>query len=94
MRTALLLRIDSQSTTHVVKISPASLPKPGNWQMFCVRVAPIWRDHCELDPKRLAKLADMIEKAGCKEQAILQTLCGLASHVRGCWAFDLVLGRS
>jgi hypothetical protein len=48
----------------------------------------------ELDPTRLAILADALEEAGCTEAALLEHLrVAGAHHVRGCWAVDLVLGR-
>src|SRR5262245_45027216 len=46
-----------------------------------------------LDPDRLAVLADALEEAGCTDPALLGHLRGPGSHVRGCWAVDLVLGR-
>jgi hypothetical protein len=47
----------------------------------------------ELDPARLAVLADALEEAGCTEQAILDHLRGPGPHVRGCWPVDLLLAR-
>jgi hypothetical protein len=47
-----------------------------------------------LDPGRLAVLADALEDAGCADEAILSHLRGLAPHVRGCWAVDLILGKT
>jgi hypothetical protein len=47
-----------------------------------------------LDPARLAVLADALEEAGCDNQDILSHLRGPGPHVRGCWALDLVLGRT
>jgi hypothetical protein len=47
-----------------------------------------------LDPARLAVLADALEEAGCTEQTLLDHLRGPGPHVRGCWAVDLVLGKS
>jgi hypothetical protein len=47
-----------------------------------------------LDPARLAILADALEEAGCTDEAILSHLRSVGPHVRGCWALDLVLGRS
>jgi hypothetical protein len=47
-----------------------------------------------LDPHRLAVLADALEEAGCADADILGHLRGRHLHVRGCWALDLVLGRS
>jgi hypothetical protein len=47
----------------------------------------------ELDPARLAVLADALEEAGCSEDEILTHLRSPGPHVRGCWALDVVLGR-
>ena len=47
-----------------------------------------------LDPARLATLADALEKAGCDNANILAHLRSLGPHVRGCWAVDLVLGKT
>jgi hypothetical protein len=47
-----------------------------------------------LDPARLAVLADALEDAGCADAALLGHLRGPGPHVRGCWALDLILGKS
>ena len=47
-----------------------------------------------LDNGRLAVLADALEEAGCTDQDILGHLRGSGPHVRGCWAVDLILGKS
>jgi hypothetical protein len=47
----------------------------------------------ELDPARLAVLADALEDAGCTDAAILTHLRSPGPHVRGCWALDLILGK-
>ncbi|MFO0878234.1 MAG: hypothetical protein U0840_12860 [Gemmataceae bacterium] len=47
----------------------------------------------ELDPVRLAILADALEEAGCSDGEILHHLRSGGTHVRGCWALDRVLGR-
>src|SRR5262249_14974171 len=47
----------------------------------------------ELDPTRLAILADALEEAGCTSADILDHLRSPGPHVRGCWAVDLVLGK-
>jgi hypothetical protein len=39
-------------------------------------------------------LADALEEAGCTDQTILGHLRGPVPHVRGCWAVDLILGKS
>ena len=48
----------------------------------------------ELAPERLAVLSDALEEAGCDDSAILGHLRSPGPHVRGCWAVDLLLGRS
>src|SRR5205823_6666478 len=48
----------------------------------------------ELEHARLAVLADALADAGCGADALLSHLRSPAPHVRGCWALDLVLGRS
>jgi hypothetical protein len=47
-----------------------------------------------LDNARLAVLADALEEAGCTSEDLLAHCRGGGEHVRGCWAVDLVLGRS
>jgi hypothetical protein len=46
-----------------------------------------------LDLVRLPILADALEEAGCTDDDILGHLRGPGSHVRGCWALDLILGK-
>jgi hypothetical protein len=48
----------------------------------------------KLDVARLAVLADALEEAGCDQADILNHLRGPGPHVRGCWAVDLLLGKS
>jgi hypothetical protein len=48
----------------------------------------------ELDPPRLAVLSDALEEAGCTDADILSHLRSPGPHVRGCWALDLILGKS
>jgi hypothetical protein len=43
---------------------------------------------------RLPLLADALEDAGCTDAELLGHLRGPGPHVRGCWAVDLVLGKS
>jgi len=38
--------------------------------------------------------ADALEAAGCAEPDILAHCRGPGPHVRGCWAVDLVLGKT
>jgi hypothetical protein len=47
-----------------------------------------------LDLARLAVLADALEDAGCDQADLLAHLRGPGPHVRGCWAVDLILGKS
>jgi hypothetical protein len=47
----------------------------------------------ELDPARLAVLADALEEAGCTNPDILDHLRGPGPHVRGCWLVDHLLGK-
>ncbi|QEL13870.1 hypothetical protein [Limnoglobus roseus] len=42
---------------------------------------------------RLPILADALQDAGCEDENILNHLRSDGSHVRGCWALDLVLGK-
>jgi hypothetical protein len=43
---------------------------------------------------RLPLLADSLEDAGCTDAEVLGHLRGPGPHVRGCWAVDLLLGKS
>jgi hypothetical protein len=43
---------------------------------------------------RLPILADALQDAGCDNEAILAHLHSPGPHVRGCWAVDLILGKS
>jgi nucleoid-associated protein YgaU len=47
-----------------------------------------------LDAARLGMLADALEDADCTLAELLAHLRGPGPHVRGCWALDLVLGRT
>ena len=47
----------------------------------------------ELDPVRLAVLADALEEAGCADDTILGHLRGPGPHARGCWVLDRLLGK-
>jgi hypothetical protein len=47
-----------------------------------------------LRKENLAVLADALEEAGCAAAYLLGHLRGSGEHVRGCWAIDLLLGRS
>lgn len=43
---------------------------------------------------RLPILADALEDAGCDNSELLTHLRSDDTHVKGCWALDLVLGKS
>ena len=47
----------------------------------------------ELDPRRLAVLADALEEAGGADKVTLAHCRAPSPHVRGCWAIDLLLGK-
>jgi hypothetical protein len=47
-----------------------------------------------LEQARLAVLADALEEAGCTDADILGHLRGPGPHVRGCFAVDILLGKS
>ena len=47
-----------------------------------------------LDPARMAVLADALEEAGCTDADVLNHCRRPGVHVRGCWAVDLVLGKT
>jgi hypothetical protein len=42
----------------------------------------------------IADLADALEDAGCTDAELLGHLRAPGPHVRGCWAVDLVSGRT
>ena len=47
-----------------------------------------------LDPSRLAILADALLDAGCDDEELLSHMRSEGPHVRGCFAIDLILGRT
>jgi hypothetical protein len=47
----------------------------------------------QLDPARLAVLADALEEAGCQDAEILAHCRGTGPHARGCWVLDLLLAK-
>ncbi len=50
--------------------------------------------HAEEAFDRLPILADALQDAGCENDDILNHCRSEGPHVRGCWALDLVLGKS
>jgi hypothetical protein len=47
-----------------------------------------------LDNSRLAILADALLDAGCEDENLIHHCRSEGPHVRGCWAMDLILGKS
>ena len=47
-----------------------------------------------LDTARLAILADALLDAGCDNEDLIQHCRSPWPHVRGCWAVDLILGKT
>jgi hypothetical protein len=47
-----------------------------------------------LDNARLAILADALLDAGCEDEHLITHCSSEGPHVRGCWAVDLILGKS
>jgi hypothetical protein len=62
------------------------------WQTTKVRLSAdaIYRDKAF---DRLPALAEALEDAGCRNEALLGHCRSGAEHVRGCWVVDLILGR-
>jgi hypothetical protein len=75
-------------------------PSVRTWQDGTVlRLATVSYEHRSLpsghlDNARLGVLADALEEAGCDNADLLGHLRGPGPHVRGCFAVDLLLGRS
>ena len=91
-----LLRDIFGNPFHPVTLSPAVLA----WNdAAVVHLAQAGYDERRLpsgtlDNGRLAVLADAFEEAGCTDADILGHLRAFGPHVRGCWAVDIVLGKS
>lgn len=60
------------------------------WEAYDMRRLPEGHP----DTTRLAVVADALEEAGCDDAGLLAHLRGPGPHVRGCWALDLILGKS
>jgi hypothetical protein len=73
-----------------------SVPIDAGWLIWNSRTIPKLGQAIYDEPAfdRLAVLADALEDAGCTVQAILEHLRGPGPHVRGCWALDLILGKT
>jgi len=71
------------------RISPAWLA----WETGTVpKLAAAVYDERAFD--RLPILADALEEAGCDAAELLAHLRGSGPHARGCWALDLLLGKT
>ena len=68
-------------TTTVTKIASAAYGEPA-------------LPSGEFDTARLGVLADALEDAGCQDAELLGHLRHSGPHVRGCWAVDLLLGKT
>jgi hypothetical protein len=67
--------------------------QPGPW--VTPAAVTVARDiYDRRDFAALPLLADLLEEAGCPEQSLLDHLRSAGPHARGCWAVDLVLGKS
>jgi hypothetical protein len=92
-RHVLLLRDIFDNPFHPARIEPVLLPHSVvsfAQATYEQRALPSG----ELDPERLAILADAVEEAGCKNTDILMHCRQTGPHVRGCWVLDLLLGKS
>jgi hypothetical protein len=67
-----------------------------NWQSWNGGVVPDLANAIYSDRAfdRLPILADALQDAGCTDTELLSHLRGPGPHVLGCWALDLVLGKS
>jgi hypothetical protein len=80
--------------------APEGVSVHGSWRGNAVtQIARAAYEECRLqdgtlDPSRLVVLADALEDAGCTDSDLLGHVRSPGPHVRGCWAVDLVLGKS
>jgi hypothetical protein len=81
------------------RTQPTSDPALLSWNNgIVVKLAQAIYDERELpsgilDSARLAVLADALEEAGCTNQDMLSHCRNGGTHIRGCWAVDLLLGK-
>jgi hypothetical protein len=63
-----------------------------SWRtLSVVRLAQTIYDERAFD--KMSELADALERAGCRDEAILGHYRERGEHVRGCWVVDLALGK-
>jgi hypothetical protein len=93
---AVLIRCIFGNRFRPVALDPAWLAWHGGATVRLARAVYEERElpSGHLDAARLAVLADMLEEAGCSDPQLLGHLRGPGPHVRGCWAVDLVLGKT
>jgi hypothetical protein len=82
------------------RLAPAVRPRWLSWNdgavtkmaqaIYAERLLPAG----ELEPARLAVMADALEEAGCSNPEVLAHLRSPGPHVRGCWVVDLLLGKT
>jgi hypothetical protein len=70
---------------------PASLTPSGLPASITTLAQGVYHDRRFQD---LPILADALEEASCTSADVLSHCRGPGSHVRGCWALDLILGKS
>jgi hypothetical protein len=88
-RMAAILRDVFRHPSHVTAVGPDWLA----WQGGVVpKVASGAYD--SRDFASLPVLSDALEEAGCTDADLLAHLRSPGPHVRGCWALDLILGKS
>jgi hypothetical protein len=73
------------------RVAPGALAWDGG---AVTRLAAAVYEERAFSPERLGVLADALEDAGCTDAELLEHLRDPDPHVRGCWALDLLLGRS
>jgi hypothetical protein len=84
-----LLRDIFDNPFRPMAVSPAVLA----WNEASVRrIAQAIYDERAFD--RLPILADALEDAGCNDEELIRHCRSAGPHVRGCWAVDLLLGKS
>jgi hypothetical protein len=63
-----------------------------SWRtLSAVRLAQTIYDERAFD--KMPELGDAFERAGCRDEAILNHCREPGEHVRGCWVVDMVLGK-
>ena len=63
-----------------------------SWRtLIAVRLAQTIYD--ERSFNKMPELGDALERAGCRDEAILNHCREHGEHVRGCWVVDMVLGK-